>query len=337
MRKTALRTAGAAVMIAGAFALTACSSDASSPAESSAASSGGFEFEDARTDTEPLSLDAVPQTVVAQSSVAAALWDAGFEVAGAYGELTPGSDGTLNYQAGSLDLDQVEVIGSTYGEFDIDQYALLDPDLLIDYSFAGAPLWYVPEAQADQVAEIAPTLGLPGNADSTDDAIDLFVDLAGRLGADTESDALVADREAYTTAQDAAKELAASSDLKVAVVSPSTDSLYVVNSHESPEFSVLEDAGLDYVGPTDPDTGNTFTTLSWEQADQIADADVIFVDARNYDATLDSVKGVDAWTTLPAVEAGQVYPWYASAPYSYKAYAPIYEEFAEDLEGAKAL
>ena len=38
-----------------------------------------------------------------------------------------------------------------------------------------------------------------------------------------------------------------------------------------------------------------------------------------------------------AVKAGQVYPWYAAAPYSYQSYARIYQEIADELTAAKKL
>jgi hypothetical protein len=63
-----------------------------------------FTYTDARGTT--IDLDQVPTSVVAQSSAAAALWDAGFRVKGAYGELQA-KDGKLDYQAGNLDLSQI--------------------------------------------------------------------------------------------------------------------------------------------------------------------------------------------------------------------------------------
>ncbi len=139
----------------------------------------------------------MPTKVVAQSSVAAALWDAGYKVDGVYGELGD-VDGKLTYQAGSIDTSQVDVLGKTYGEFDAQRYAVMQPDLLIDFSMDGKSLWYVPTEQSKQIFEAAPTLGLTGQGiPDTDAAIETFVELAGKLGADTDSDALAADKAAY--------------------------------------------------------------------------------------------------------------------------------------------
>lgn len=325
-----------AVLATSALALTACSGTSPSDGASSPATSatgGGFEFADARGGT--VTLDAVPSTVVAQSSVAAALWDAGYHVAGVYGELTP-VDGELSYQAGSIDLDDVTVIGSTYGEFDTEAYGLMNPDLLVDYTFDGSSLWYVPAEQSDQVLGLAPSLAVPGTYDDTTSAIETFVELAGALGADTGSQELADEKAAYDKALDDIGAVAADSGLKVVVMSATTDSLYVVDPENLPETKTLTGVGLDLIAP-DKHTSDQFQQYSWEQASDYADADVILFDARAYDGLKADLDKIPTWASLPAVQAGQVYPWYAAAPYSYKAYASIYQELADELRGAQDL
>jgi iron complex transport system substrate-binding protein len=335
VNRRSTRIAGAAALVVASLALAACSSSTpSSTPTASAAASGPFEYTDARGTT--VSLPSTPKTVVAQSSVAAALWDAGYQVAGVYVELTPGADGKLSYQAGSIDLDKVTVIGKTYGEFDTEKYALMNPDLLVDYTFDAKALWYVPEAQSEQILGLAPSVAVPGDYDNTDDAIQTFVDLAGKLGADTKSAALAADKTAYETALANVKTAAAAAGLKVAVMSPSADSLYVANPAYLPELSTLTDAGLDIMTPYKA-AKDVFTQNSWEEASEYSDADIILVDARTYDSSKADLAKIPTWANLPAVKAGQVYSWYAAAPYSYKAYAKIYQEIADELTAAKKL
>ncbi|MDM4763035.1 ABC transporter substrate-binding protein [Galbitalea sp. SE-J8] len=337
MNRRTTRIAGLTLAFAAAVALTACSSgatDGADPGATSPAPAGGFSYTDARGQT--VTLDSVPTTVVAQATVAAALYDAGYTVAGAYGELAKGADGKYSYQVGDLPVDDLKVIGSTYGEFDIEDFALLDPQLIVDYTFDDKTLWYVPAEQADQIYAIAPGIGINGSPANTDDAIQTFVDLAGKLGADTKSAALAADKKAYDDALASVKKVASTSHLKVVVVSPATDSLYVADPSKLPEFATLTAQGLDVLPPVDPD-GQVFKQVSWEHASDYADADVILVDARNYDSVADALKGVPTWANLPAVKAGQVYNWYASAPYSYKQYASIYQELADELAAAKTL
>ena len=331
-------TAGALVGLAATLLLAACSGGpAAAPSTTPAPTgspAGAFEYHDARGKT--VTLDAVPTTVVAQSSVAAALWDAGYHVAGVYGELTPGADGKLSYQAGNIDLNQVKVLGRTYGEFDVEDYGLMNPDLLVDYTFDGSSLWYVPAEQADQIFALAPSIAVPGNYPDTTTAIRTFVDLAAKLGADPNSTALADAKTAYDSALKQVSDAAATSGLEVVVVSADANSLYVANPAQLPELSTLRAAGLHLI---DPKTGGTdvFDQYSWEQASDYADADVILFDARTYDTVKADLAKIPTWANLPAVKAGQVYPWYAAAPYSYQAYATIYQQIADELSAAKPL
>ncbi|MFI5954034.1 ABC transporter substrate-binding protein [Cryptosporangium sp. NPDC051539] len=334
-----LRVAGVTIAVAASLVLAACGgSDAGTSSSAGSAPAGPFEFEDARTGHQAVSIGTAPKTVVAQSSVAAALWDAGYQVAGAYGELAPGADGRLSFQAGSVDLKKIQVIGKTYGEFDTEKYALMNPNLLIDYTFDDKALWYVPQAQADRVEKLAPTLAVPGNYRTTDEAIQTFVDLAGKLGADTGSDALKTAKADYDAALKQISEVAKSSGLKVAMMSPGKDALYAAKPTKLPEGTTLKNQGLDLMEPTgkSKDT-DVFAQQSWEEAPTYQDADVILVDARTYEGSKADLAKIATWANLPAVKAGQVYPWYAAAPYSYRSYAKIYAELAADLTKASKL
>lgn len=331
-----IRAAFVAVAIAATLTTAACGGsdeDSATPATSTAPA-GPFEYKDALG--KGIRLDKTPTTVVAQSSVAAALWDAGFQVKGAYGELKPDASGKLSYQAGSLDLSRITVVGSTYGEFDTEKYALMNPQLLIDYTFDDKGLWYVPAAQADKILSLAPGLAVPGNYKTTDEAIKTFVDLAGKLGADPNSAGLTSAKAGYDSAMKDVATVAKTSGLKVVVMSPGKESLYVANPAYLPELTTLKNQGLDVMDPVKPDT-QVFTQHSWEKAPDYKDADVILADARTYDAAKADLAKIPVWANLPAVKAGQVYPWYAAAPYSYQAYAKIYQELAGELRDAKKL
>ncbi|SDT19404.1 ABC transporter substrate-binding protein [Actinoplanes derwentensis] len=331
------KIAGTAMALVASLALTACGGGTEAATTDSAASTapaGPFEYTDALG--KAIKLDKAPSVVVAQSSVAAALLDAGFQVKGAYGELKPDAAGKLSYQAGSLDLNKITVVGSTYGEFDTEKYALMNPELLVDYTFDAKTLWYVPAAQSEKILGLAPAAAVPGNYETTDEAIETFVDLAGKLGADTARTDLTTAKADYTTALTAIGEAAKASGLKVAIMSPGTDSLYVADPAYLPEGNTLKKAGLDVVSPENPKK-EVFAQLSWEQATQFTDADVILVDARTYDAGKADLAKVATWANLPAVKAGQVYNWYAAAPYSYQSYAKIYAELAAQLKAAKKL
>ncbi|MBD8505094.1 hypothetical protein HT102_01140 [Hoyosella sp. G463] len=98
----------------GCPALTACSTSARTSASGEA-----FTYTVARGIT--ITLDRYPGTVVAQSSVAAALWDNNYKGAGIYADLPD----PLDYQTGNIDPSTMTVLGTTWGEFNIEKYAAL--------------------------------------------------------------------------------------------------------------------------------------------------------------------------------------------------------------------
>lgn len=340
-RRTLRAPLAAVTALSAALVLAACSGDTDPVAEAEddatgqSAPAGPFEFADARGGT--VELEEAPATVVAQSSVAAALWDNGYQVDGVYGELAE-TDGELGYQAGDIDLSQVEVLGRTYGELDVQQLGVLAPDLLVDYTFDDENLWYVPTRSAKQVEELTTTLGVGGVYSTTDEAIQTFVDLAGELGADVESEDLAADREAYESALAQLGATAEQSGLQAVFVSADVDAgtFYVANPEFFPELGTLQEAGLDIVEPKSGEPMH-FHAYSWEEVADYAEADVVFFDARTYEQLGDKLASIDTWTSHPAVEAGQVYPWYAAAPYSYRAYGEVYQEMADELAEAEKL
>ncbi len=119
--------------------------------------------------------------------------------------------------------------------------------------------------------------------------------------------------------------------IKVLLASRSKEDFYVASPENFPEIQTLAEAGVEFVEVNaDQATGGFFEQLSWEQAGKY-DADVIIYDAREAPGTADEVAKIPTWSRLPAAKAGQVYPWYTAAPYSYKQYAQIYNDVAEWL------
>ncbi|WP_241564167.1 ABC transporter substrate-binding protein [Nonomuraea polychroma] len=74
--------------------------------------------------------------------------------------------------------------------------------------------------------------------------------------------------------------------------------------------------------------------MSWENADKYQ-ADVILVDARAQSMTIEEMAKKPTWAKLPAVKAGQLYPWRAAERYSYLGYADVLEELKANLEKAR--
>ena len=303
--------------------LAACGAPSGGGAGSSGSSTSGaagFTYTDARG--KAIDITPVPTNVVAQSSAAAALWDAGIKVKGAYGELKT-TDGRLDYQAGNLDLSQVAVIGSTYGEFSVEKLAAVAPQLLIDLSFDDKTLWYLDAKVEAQVAALCPTLGVHTLGLDLLGLIGSFTDLAVKLGADpaVSAAAKTGFDQASATLGEAIK---AAGGATVAPLSFDQDNAYVGLATQSPDLAHLQKLGAKFVeAKSKPE--DYFATISYENLPDYS-GDIILLDARNtYTGYQDSA----VWKSLPAVKAGRVFPWKPAAPYSYASNVAVFEGYTK--------
>ena len=304
--------------------LAACGTSAGSPgasgAASSAAAGASFTYTDARG--KQIDVTPVPTNVVAQSSAAAALWDAGIKVKGAYGELKA-TDGKLDYQAGNIDLSQLTVIGSSYGEFSVEKLASVAPQLLIDLSFDDKTLWYVDAKVESQVAALCPTLGVRMLELDLVGAIDSFTDLAVKLGADPAVSASA--KAGFDAAAATLKEtITQAGDVTIAPLSFDADNVYVGLPTQSPDLNYFASLGAKFV-PAKSAPTDYFATVSYEQLPDYS-GDFIIVDARN---TYTGYRDSAIWKSLPAVKAGRVFEWRPAAPYSYLSSTPLLTSLTE--------
>jgi len=329
-RRGFLRSVGAAGALLG---LAACGSGKGDgdDANETTKGAGAFKYTDARG--EQIDLAQRPTRVVAQTSAAASLWDAGFQVDGVYGELKK-TNGKLDYQAGDIDLAKVTVLGQTYGEFNIERYAAMRPQLLVDLCYVGKDLWYVPADAATKIYGLAPSLGIAMSKKAVPQIIDEFMALAGKLGADINSQAVRTAKADYEAAVAAIK-AAARPELRVVALSRATGKLWVCDPRQTADLEHLLTLGVNVVGPhSKPDT--YFDQISWEQVGRYP-ADVILYDVREAPSVAAAAAKMPTWTDLPAVKAGQAYKWYPAAPFSYKSYAPLYRDIGDQLRQARVV
>jgi iron complex transport system substrate-binding protein len=282
-----------------------------------------FVHKDARGKT--IEIEGTPDTVVAQASAAAALWDNGFEVEGVYGDLPE----PPNYLTGNLDVSETTVLGKAWGEFNVEEYAALNPDLLIDMTFDGKTLWYASEVEK-QVEKLAPTLAMPLTGLSLTEQIDAFVELAEKLGAEPDVEDAKADFEDATARIKAAVE--ENPDLTVLALSSYGEEVYFAHTPEHPDLAYLAELGVKFP-EVSPDETGVFEPVSLENVGKYH-ADVILVDARD---PAEELKSNEIFKRLPAVAGGQEFVWYPAAPYSYESYAEVLSEYADRLEGAQVL
>jgi iron complex transport system substrate-binding protein len=315
--------------------LAACAPSGGEETEGGSADSGPFSFLDERDQTE-VELESTPETVVAFTGLAAALYDYGVEVAAVFGPTTL-ADGSPDIQAGRMPVEDLEILGNAWGEFDLERFAALGPELIVSHYYEGFDLWFVPEERLEEVESLAPGIGIEVSRPSLDEIIDRHAALAEALGADLASKDNTAGVERFGNAAGAVAAAVAEKPLKVLAVGAWPDGLYIANP---PTFNLLAkcaELGADVVVPENPDQNGYWELLSWESVDKYS-ADAIFLDVRTGNIAPETLLAdYPTWAALPAVAAGQVYGWNGEPVYSHVGGAVELERIAAGLTAAQPL
>nr|WP_171171614.1 ABC transporter substrate-binding protein [Streptomyces sp. I05A-00742] len=338
LSRRGLLTAGGALGV-GAL-LAACgggSSDSSGSSDSNGGSGGSgkgpWTFKDDRGTT--AKSDSTPKRVVAFTGTAAALHDFGVECVGVFGPTTL-KNGKPDPQAGDLDVTKVTVLGNTWGEFSVEKYARLNPDLLVTNMFEPDALWYVPDDSKKKILGLAPSVGLTSARVSMLKPIERYAELAASLGADLKAKKVADAKARFEKAAETLRRTAKSHRVKVMAASGSADLFYVSNPAVNADLMYFRELGVDFVVPQKLDKGGYFESLSWENANKY-EADLIILDSRTSALQPKDLESKPTWAKLPAVAAGQVSPWLSEPRFSYAGCAPLLENLAAAIEKAKKL
>lgn len=307
---------------------------------SACGSSGGDDSGDGWTYTDDvgteIGLEEVPDRIVAQSSVAAALTDLGLgeRIVGVFGPVE-GPDGGLDPQAEGLDVDAVEDVtgGGDYGDIDLERLAALEPDLILTSTYVEPTLWYINEDARARLEGAYPIGVVSFDGESQTDIFANTERLAEALGADPAD--FVAGREAFEAAGDRLRSVVEElEDPTFEAVSPTAETLYVSSPDANPDLKYYRDElGLDIVTPdeVDLDSEGYWRVLSWEQADAY-EADIALWDARGGQASLDLLKDQPVWNRTTAAQEDRYVALFTVAPPSAEGRARVMERFADDLE-----
>jgi iron complex transport system substrate-binding protein len=310
-------------------ALAACGSD--SRGDSSAEKSDPWSFKDDRGQT--VKADSIPKNIVAFVGTAAALHDYGVEVKGVFGP-TRTKDGKADVQAGDLDIDKVEIIGNVYGEFNVEKYAALGPDLLVTAMWLKNALWYVPDESRAKILKLAPSVALWAAETTIPKAIQRHAELAESLGADLKATKVTDAKARFEKAAERLRQAAKSKpDITVLVGSASQDLFYVTLAKTAADTLYFQDLGVRFVEPKVNKQG-FFEELSWENVGKYP-ADIIMMDNRSSALQPAALTSKPTWEQLPAVKAGQVIPRTTEPIFSYAKCAPLLEDLAKAIETAK--
>lgn len=324
--------------------LAACGSSSDKNSKDSGAGSGGkTDAADAKAPAGPWSftddrktavkLDKAPTKLVAYVGAAAALHDYGVECVGVFGPTTV-KNGSADAQAGDLDVSKLTVIGNTWGEFNIEKYAALSPELLISHMYEAPTLWYVPDESAKKILGIAPSVGINITGVPLTTPLQRYAELAASLGADMNSATNAAAKSRFEkAAADLRAAAKASGGIKVMATSGSTDSFYVSTPSSASDLSYYKSLGVDFIVP-DKVEGGFFETLSWENADKYQ-PDIIMLDNRTATLQPKELAAKPTWTQLAAVKAGQVIGWPSEPIFSYDKCAGQIEALTKAITGAK--
>lgn len=279
--------------------------------------------------------ETTPRNIVAYVGTAAALHDFGVECVGIFGP-TKREDGRPEVLAGELDVDKTTVIGDTWGEFSIEKYAALRPDLLVTNMYAKDDLWFVPEDSREKILGLSPNVvGLAVSHTSLPAVVQRYAALAASLGADLGSRRVTDAKARFERASESLRRAAGERrGLRVLAVSASNDLLYVSDPKVYADLTYFKELGVELVTPDKVSGQGFFENLSWENADTY-DTDLILLDNRSQSLQPADLEAKPTWRRLPAVRAGQVVPWAYEPRFSYAGFAPHLEALAKAVREAR--
>lgn len=294
------------VLIAGALvlALAGCGSDAEtdSAAEPEAAS-GPWTWTDDVGQT--IELDETPTKIAAYGDAGAALWNFGITPVALFHYMDPADDPTFE----DLDLSQTEVVGTAYGELELEELAALQPDLIVTTSYDGdtpeSMYGFKDEAQLAKVQEIAPVVAVEQSGSALD-VIATNEELAASLGVDTGKGSDVAEDKAAFEDASAALTEAAGLGRTVLPMYAEDSGLYAVIPADDPAMAYFADLGVQFE-ETGAKDDYYWEILSWENSAKY-DPDIILNSQRG-SFTTEQLEEQPVFGSLAAVEAGQVHPW----------------------------
>lgn len=265
-----------------------------------------------------VTLPAPPTRIIAHANAAAALIPLGIRPIGIFLDGPP----SVDRAAEGLDLTGIEIVGRGWYELDAERVLSLDPDLILTEYWPREGFYngaVGDTAIIDRIEAIAPIVG-PAQGASVVTMIEDYSALAASLGADLDTPEAVADKAAFDAALSHFKSAsAAKPSLTVMAASPSSTGISVAAPSEFGELADLAGWGLNLVIPT-TDANSSYQTLSWENA-RLHPADVILLDDRWGDRTVEDLAAQPLAQRIPAVAAGQLGAWPAGWIRSYRAYA----------------
>jgi iron complex transport system substrate-binding protein len=306
LHRTSRRLIGGLLALGLAVTVSACGEDDAAGTDTAAAE--GWEFTDDLGAT--VTLDEVPTRVAGLNDVLSSLWNYGIEPVASWGQTSIEDDVAFE----GKDLSGIEIVGTSYGQIDLEALAAAEPDLIVASVYptdsegtldADAPLYgFESIEQQEQVAEIAPIVGIAWRG-SAAEVIERTVELAESLGVDVEGGEVAQMREEYEAAS---AELTAAAESGVSVLpvfATEADGWWMAKAPDDPSLHLYQDLGVNFVDPGGD--GYFWNSVGWEKVPGHP-SDVLLYSLR-FSMTPEEIAAQPTAALLPAAKAGQLYPW----------------------------
>ena len=309
MPSTRRRLRSAVLTLAAALAaasLAGCGSSGGSAA--GAATASGWEFTDDLGTT--VRLDEAPTRVAGLNDVLSSLWNYGIEPVASFGQTSIADDVAFE----GKDLSGVEVVGSAYGQIDLEALAAADPDVIVTSVYpvdsagtldpAGPLYGFESVEQQEQVEQIAPVIAIAWRG-SAADVIERTAELAGALGVDLESERMAELRAGYDRAAAGLTEAAATGLTVLPVAAYPDEGFYMAKAPDDPSLRLYSELGVQFVDPGGSDF--FWQVAGWETVTDHP-SDVLLYSLRGA-MSPEEMATQPTYELLPAVQAQQVHPW----------------------------
>ncbi|WP_324274802.1 ABC transporter substrate-binding protein [Blastococcus brunescens] len=332
LRRTSRRLLGGLLALGMTVAVSACGEESTDTTGSEPAE-GGWSFTDDLGTT--VELPEAPTRIAGLNDLAASLWNYGLEPVATFGQTSAEDDVAFE----GRDLSDVAIVGSSYGEIDLEALAAADPDVIVTTIYPvdssgeipadTAGYGFTDQAQQEQVAEIAPIITIAYRG-SAADVIERVVELADALGVDTGSGTVADARADFETASEELTETASSGVSVLPVFATEADGWWMAKASDDPQLALYQELGVNFVDPGGD--GYFWNSVGWEEVPNHP-SDVLLYSLR-FSMTPEEIAAQPTAALLPAIEAAQLYPWKYIGP-DYVAQAAYMEELSGYLSEAQ--
>ena len=291
--------------------LAACSSTPAADDAPATASDSSWTYTDDTGTT--VTLDHQPERIASFADYAVGMLSYGIDPVAIFGRVDVASDPRL----APYDISGAALVGSSYGEIDLEALAEAQPDLIVTgiypsdregtLDLAGPYYGFADVEQQEQLAKIAPIVAIEIGGNGLE-VIESLTALATSIGASEER---VAEAKAeFDAAAAALSEAAEENPLEVTMMYADADGVYVVKPADEPESALYSSLGVTYTD-LNPDGDYYWDIYSWENAGQMMTGDVLLPNVEGFQE--DDLLAQSTFADAPALQAGQIYTWQGAA------------------------